>query len=194
MTDQYPPVVPTPITHKVERYQDADGKWRVRLIAQRHKFDEERKTTFLTALAEHGIKGKAAAAAGITTGTVNNHLKSDSDFAEAYLAAQEEYQSKVLLHHQNLIFNGVEKRTFDRNGNIVSEEVQYPIRLIELELKKVDEGYRDKREVSVDVTGGVLVAPAAVASIDDWEKKFVKSGENDGDSTPGQIIEGEVVE
>lgn len=67
---------------------------------------------------------------------------------------------------------------------MVSEEKVYPIRLIELELKKHDEGYRDKREVDVKVSGGVLVAPPDVNSIDDWEARF--SG--------GRMIEGEAQE
>jgi len=70
------------------------------------------------------------------------------------------------------------------NGNIVSTEKIYPIRLIELELKAHDERYRDKKELDVKVSGGVLVAPADVSSIDDWEARF---GE-------GKVIEGEAQE
>lgn len=185
-----------------ERFTDADGRVRVRLVAVRHKFTDEAKAAFVLELAKHGIKGRAARVAGVTTTTVNRHLKEDPDFAEATLAAKEEYQAKLLEHHQDLVFNGVEKRTYDRNGNLISEEVQYPIRLIELELKKVDQEYREKREVDVNVSGGVLVAPAAVASIEDWEDRFSQPKVVDGASaaideapaSPGQIIDGEIAD
>jgi hypothetical protein len=87
------------------------------------------------------------------------------------MEAVEAYKDKLITHHQNLIFDGQEKVSYDRNGNIVSVEKNYPIRLIELELKKYDEGYRDKKEVNMNVRGGVLVAPAEI-SMDDWETKF----------------------
>ena len=93
-----------------------------------------------------------------------------------------EYRDKLIAHHQELVFNGTKKESFDRNGKLISTETIYPIRLIELELKKHDDGYRDKREVQMNVTGGVLIAPADVKSIDDWEKRF-----------SGEIIEGEVL-
>jgi hypothetical protein len=111
-------------------------------------------------------------------------MEIDPDFAEACLMAEHNYRDRLIEHHQNLVFEGTTKVTYDRQGNVVSEEKVYPIRLIELELKKHDEGYRDKREVDVKVSGGVLVAPSDVASIDDWEARF--SG--------GQLIEGEAQE
>lgn len=161
--------------------QDEDGNWRVEIKAQKEKFDEEAKSIFLSKYADHGRLETAATAAGVTGNTVRRHLKSDEDFAEAALHAEHTYRDKLIGHHQDLVFNGTEKVNFDRNGNVVSRETIFPIRLIELELKKHDEGYRDKREVDLNVQGGVLVAPAEVASVDDWEKKFGK--QIDGQAT-----------
>lgn len=176
---------------KVVNQQDENGHWRAVIVSQRTKFDEEAKHKFLQEYRKHAMLGRAAKAAGVTSNTVHRHMKDDTDFAEACLVAQEEYKDKLQEHHQDLVFNGVEKKTYDRMGNLVSEEVQYPIRLIELELKKTDPAYRDKREVDVTVSGGVLVAPADVGSIEDWESKFGASPESDQPTPPGQIIEGE---
>jgi hypothetical protein len=128
--------------------------------------------------------GESAKQAGVTTVTVRRHLEIDQEFAEGMLEASETYHDRLIKHHQNLVFNGTEKTTFDRNGNVVSQETVYPIRLIELELKKHDDGYRDKREVDINVTGGVLVAPKEMESIDDWQSKFGAE----------KIIEGEVTD
>lgn len=85
---------------------------------------------------------------------------------------EEEYKDKLIGHHQNLVFNGTVKESYDRNGGLVSKETIYPIRLIELELKKHDRAYREKQEIAINHTGGVLVAPAETVSVDDWEKRF----------------------
>lgn len=154
------------------RYQDEKGDWRVKVVAQREKFDDAAKELFLAEYAKNARMGDSARAAGVTPPTVRRHLESDTDFAEACLAAEHEYRDRLIAHHQNLVFEGTTKTSYDRTGNIVSEEKIYPIRLIELELKKHDEGYRDKREVDMKVSGGVLVAPAEMSSIADWEAKF----------------------
>jgi hypothetical protein len=165
------------------QYQDAEGNWRVKIVSQREKLDDRAKGIFLDTYREHGRMGHSARAAGVTPPTVRRAMENDPDFAEACLAAEHDYRDRLIEHHQNLVFEGQTKITYDRQGNVVSEEKIYPIRLIELELKKHDEGYRDKREVDMKVSGGVLIAPADVKSIDDWESRF----------GGGQVIDGEVV-
>jgi len=141
----------------------------------RIKFDDKAKGVFLDEFRKWGRMGESAAACGVSTGTVRRHMEDDEDFGVAVMMAEEEYREKLIGHHQDLVFNGTEKHSYDRVGNLVSTEVIYPIRLIELELKKHDSGYRDKQEVAVTHSGGVLVAPAEMSSIDDWEKRFSKA-------------------
>jgi len=139
----------------------------------RKKFNAEAQKTFLEEYAKWGRMTESAYAAGVSTQTVRHYLEQDEDFMEAFLEAEGSYKDKLIAHHQNLIFEGIEKEQFDRNGNLISRTKEYPIRLIELELKKHDDGYREKREVKMEHSGGVLVAPAEMPSIEDWEKKFV---------------------
>ena len=153
-------------------YQDGDGEWRHKIKMSRVKFDDKAKEVFLEEYRKWGRMGESAAAAGVSTSAVRAAIDKDEDFAEALMVAESEYKDKLISHHQDLVFNGQEKVHYDRNGNIMSRETIYPIRLIELELKKHDEGYRDKQELKVQHTGGVLIAPAEMPSIDDWEKRF----------------------
>jgi len=155
--------------------QDEDGNWRRQIKMSRIKFGDEEKGIFLDEYRKWGRMGEAASAVGVSTQCVREHMKEDEDFAEAMLVAEEEYREKLIGHHQDLVFNGTIKKSYDRNGNLVSEETVYPIRLIEMELKKHDPGYRDKQEMAVTHSGGVLVAPAEMASIDDWESRFSKA-------------------
>lgn len=148
-----------------------DG-WRYVVGMKAHVFDDDAKQMFLEEYVKWGRIGESAAASGFTPQTVRKAIDEDPEFAEAVLIAEEAYKDKLIRHHQNLIFNGQVKETFDRNGNLVSREVTYPTRLIELELKKHDPGYREKTEQTINVKRGVMIAPAEMDSIDDWEKKF----------------------
>lgn len=159
-------------TFSAVEVQNPDGSWRVKIVSQREKLDDRAKGVFLENYAEFARIGQAARAAGVTPQTVRRHMEIDPEFAEACLAAEHDYRDRLIEHHQNLVFEGTTKITYDRQGNVVGEEKIYPIRLIELELKKHDEGYRDKREVDMKVSGGVLIAPADTESIDDWEARF----------------------
>jgi hypothetical protein len=160
---------------EVEEFDEESQQWRRKLKMSRIKFDEKAKGVFLDEYSKWGRIGEASAAAGVTTQTVRKAIEEDEDFAEAMLIAEEDYRDKLISHHQNLVFNGTQKENYDRNGNLVSRETIYPIRLIELELKKHDPGYRDKQEIAVNHTGGVLLAPAEMNSIEDWEQRFSKA-------------------
>ena len=165
----------------VEECDEETGEWRTRIKMSRKKFDEKAKGIFLQEYLKWGRMGEAASAAGVTPQTVRAEMERDTDFGEAMLACEEDYQDKLISHHQNLVFNGTERISYDRNGNISNRETIYPIRLIELELKKHDKGYREKQEVEMTHKGGVLFMPNEPQSVDDWEKNF---GEDMKDITP----------
>ena len=148
------------------------GEWRSVIKMSRIKFDDQAKGIFLREYAKWGRMGEAASAAGVTSGTVRRAMEEDEDFAEAMLVQETEYRDKLISHHQNLLFNGVEKHRYDKDGNLIETSYDYPIRLIEMELKKHDAAYREKQEVAVTHGGGVLVAPAEMNTIADWEKRF----------------------
>ena len=157
---------------RVREIDPETGEWRSVIKMTRKKIHDDEKGIFLREYAKWGRMAESAAAIDCTPDTVKAEMKRDQEFAEAVLVAENAYRDKLIAHHQNLLFNGTQKESFDRNGNLVSVETIYPIRLIELELKKHDAGYRDKQEVDVKVSGGVLVAPATVQSIEDWESRF----------------------
>ena len=148
------------------------GNWREMIKFTHRSLTEDDKGKILAEYSKWGRIGEAAAVAGVSSGVLKNEMKRDPDFAEAMLLAEEAYRDKLIGHHQNLVFNGTIKETYDRNGVLVGKETIYPIRLIEMELKKHDAGYRERQEVDIKVSGGVLVAPAEVKSIEDWENRF----------------------
>lgn len=164
------PRVPS-FTQVMQEWVDSEGVTRYKLVSLQTKLNEDTKRIFIEEYAKHGRIGTAARMAGVKMSTFKKLITKDPEFGLAMAEALECYKDRLIDHHQNLVFNGTVKTTYGRDGSIVSEETIYPIRLIELELKKHDEGYRDRKDVSVNITGGVLVAPAKV-SMEDWEAKF----------------------
>lgn len=159
-----------PVVRRV--FDPIAGKWRIHIQSKKIRMTEEEKGQFLLEYAEHGRISDAAASVGLSAAQVRKELKDDLEFAEGFEIAEETYRDKLIAHHQNLVFNGTVKRVYDKEGNVIAEEQIFPIQLIAMELKKHDPAYRDKQEISMKVSGGVLVAPAEVPTIDDWEKKF----------------------
>ena len=167
-----------------EEITQLDGTKVVKIRSSLGSFTPDLYDEFLGEYEHHGRLKTAAIAVGVSANAVRRVILKDQAFAEACLEAEDEYRMRVIEHVQNLVFEGTTKESYDRNGNLVSTEQVYPIPLIQMEARRVEEGYRDKRDVNMNVSGGVLVAPAEVKSIDDWSKKF-------GD---GEVIEGEAVD
>jgi hypothetical protein len=166
----------------VDEYFDENGEWRLTLTSGT-KFNNKARSVYLRELSAHGRRTSAMISAGISHSTLR-YAEKDPEFLEASAHAISMYKDRLIAHHQDLVFNGIPKTRYDSRGNIVEESVDYPIRLIELELKKHDDGYRDKREVNMNISGGVLVAPAGL-TIDEWEKKH-------GVTVEGKFTEAEI--
>ena len=135
-------------------------------------FTDERKNIFLEHFAETGRMQESAEVSGTTAKTVREHMKRDLDFAAAVDIARETYSDKVRKRNSDLYFNPPKKVNYDRNGNIISEEdCIFPL-LNAMELKAHCHEYREKQEVNVNHSGGVMLVPGTVSSADEWEKKY----------------------
>lgn len=151
------------------------SKWRKEIQPNRLKFDDNMKSRYLHELAQHGRKGDAALAVGVSLLCVRNHLKNDPDFEAAAEAALEAYRDKVVAHVQKLALEGTLVRKFDAKGNVIEEKQEYPIPLIMMEAKRVEKDYREKTtgvEINVDPDKtGVLVVPSKLTQ-DEWKERF----------------------
>jgi hypothetical protein len=159
----------------VDKFDETTGEWRKVVKMSRKKMTDSAKQAFLDEYLKWGRMGESAAAAGVSPQTIRKALEDDEEFGEAMMLCEEAYRDKLVGHHQNLVFNGTQKENYDRNGNLVSTETIYPIPLIQMELRRHFTEYRDKQEVAVTHSGGVLVAPAETKTIDDWEKRYTKT-------------------
>lgn len=152
------------------------SNWRTRLQQARIKFDDDQKEIFLDHYAENGRKCDAATAAGVSLRTVNNHIENDPDFEEGFDAARAAFTDKVVNHHHKLVFEGEIHKKFNKDGELIEERHVYPIRLVELELKRREPAYRDKQEIDLNHGGGVMIAPADMTP-EDWVREQEKLNE-----------------
>lgn len=162
-----------PLARKTSPVVD-QTKWRRKLQEARIKFDDIAKETFLNAFAETGLKKRSADAAGVCLLTVIRHQKNDPDFAEAYDEAVAAYRDKFVGKAINeLAFKGI-KRERLKDNEVVETWREYPIPLILAELKRIDQGFRDKQDVNIGIGGGVLVVSGPMTPeewVADQEKK-----------------------
>lgn len=157
--------------------------WRRQMQVSRMKLDDDAKQRFLDSFREYGLFTRASEYAGVRNNTIRHHMELDPDFAAAVQEAKEFYRDKVISHHRDLLFNGCEEPIVGGKDKdeIVAYKRVYPIRLIELELRRQEPEYREKTEMDMNVNGGVLVAPAAMSAAE-WAEKYGK-GEADGGTT-----------
>ncbi len=156
--------------------------WRVKLMASRIKFDDERKKIFLEHFSKTSRVGEACQVAGVNNQTVLYHYKNDPDFAESYEAAKLKYRDSLQALAEDLIFNGVEKPIIGgRNKDmIIATTIDYPIPLLQMELKRVDPDYKDRQVVENVGSGAVVLIPAHMDP-EQWIKEQMAKNEVRGE-------------
>ena len=133
--------------------------------------EEQYRELFLKNYTKTNNLSHSAALIGVSAAAIRKRRKKDKIFDRLCVQAEEQYADTVKSIFQELALSGTEKTTFDRNGSVMSiEKVIYP-RLLELEMKRVDPTYNEKKEIAHSVSGGVLVAPSEV-SVEQWSKKY----------------------
>lgn len=147
--------------------------WRTKVKTSRLKFDDNAKQKFLDEFAKTSRIEHSCQAAGIAWATLKHHRENDPEFNEAYEEARLAYRDRVHEHAERLIFKGVERPLLGGKfkDQIIATMIEYPIPLIQMELRRVDPaGYKDRQEVDVKGGGGVVVVPSDMSS-DEWVKE-----------------------
>lgn len=138
------------------------------------------------------MQNKAALVAGVTPQSVQECARTDPDFAAAQKLAWEIWRSDTEERIVTEALNGTFDRKWDKEGTLISErKVQHP-RLLELILKRINKEYVETQKSEVAVSGGAVIVPAPVDSVDSWEAtvaKFTgKSIDTDGGPVPGNEL------
>ena len=118
-----------------------------------YKFTEERRAVFLAAIERHGETTAACAEAGVSRSCAYDTARKDPIFAAACEAAQGRLHARMMSRVEHLALDGVEKTTYDKDGNKVAVTRVYSERLLLAWLKRQKrEDWGDQMKVEKTVT------------------------------------------
>jgi hypothetical protein len=147
---------------------------------------------YLGFLAETGTIKHAANLSGLGYNTVLRLRKVDDDFKAMHEEALEDYRDTLVRECHRRAVEGWEEPVFSqRMGTEIGTVRKYDSRLLELMLKRHIPEFRDKFEGEIKVSGGVLVAPVAASSVEEWKARHANariellSPESGGTLPPG---------
>lgn len=144
--------------------------WRQKMKPGRIKFDDDMKELYLLNLADHGQKVLASKALGISHTTYQTHVKNDPEFAKRVTEVIRARGASMVQQIEKEALDGHEEKRYDKSGNISSTIIRYESNLRGMILKRHDSEYRDKHDINVNHTGGVLVVPSGQTS-EEWTGK-----------------------
>ena len=137
-------------------------------LSARGLFADRRKAIFIRTLAQTGIVGRAATAAGWPRGWAYTVRGGDPEFAILWDQAVEFATDSLEEAARNRAVNGVAKPVYQQ-GRLVGTVQEYSDTLLVQLLKaKRPNEFRENSTVNLGVKGGVLVVPG-VSSEKDWE-------------------------
>lgn len=150
-------------------------------------FDETRKNIFLDFIAEHGRVMDACKAAGVSSSTVRKHVDTDPEFAEAYDHAKQEYADYVTSVVERRAMEGTKEPIMGGRfkDEIVGHKIVYETPLTIMHAKRYVPEYRERQQVDVAVTGGVLAVASSLPDGPNGTKSW--NALYGGDYVPGEI-------
>lgn len=162
-------------------------------------FDAQAKEIFLNFYREFGMMYKAAEAAGVCGPTVYKHLKDDAEFAAEFEEAKGVFRDKIEQEITRRAMEGVEEYVTTGKGLVYVESTtefeevvltnpktgeqsierrpkMVPLKqrrfsdpLLMFHAKRHIPEYREKQQLDINHTGGVLLVPAEQLSPDQWQ-------------------------
>jgi hypothetical protein len=137
-------------------------------------FKPQLQKEFCEHLAILGRMSHAARAVGVSIRTVRFHEKNNPDFAEMKAEAELEYRDRIAAEVYRRAVEGWEVPIVGGRwkDEVVAHERKFSDRLLEMEAKRVDSGYREKQTISMGQQGGVIVINAAPQDAGSWRKKY----------------------
>lgn len=128
------------------------------------------KEAYLKYLASTGTGCKAAAEAGVAVQTIYNWRAKDHEFDEACNQANRDYCNvlRAEIHRRGVI--GYEEPVFYQ-GVQVGNVRKFSDRMLELQAKAKMHEYRDRQQIDMNVSGGVVAVPGIAKDSRVWEEE-----------------------
>ncbi len=163
-----------------ERKVDA---WRQRIAASQLKLTDDKKATFLELYRQSGELTISANAIGVTRDCIHQTVRdckifaAGVDDAKGYIAdhvyrTAKQQSSEGINEH---IIGGKDRDELlkDDDGNYIFKKTFPNNPILQMDLKRTNPEFREKTELDVNISGGVLVAPADM-SVAVWTQTHAK--------------------
>jgi len=181
------PPAPPPKPHKTkkalpDRRELINETWRERMM-QPTKFDDSAKGVFLQHYGMTKRMKHSAMQAGVCFYTVKKAMKDDAVFKKAVDEMAEYYKDHIHEVHEGQMLGIPEPIMGGKFKDVVVgwKTVFFNNNHIAMELKRTNPEYNEKTQVDMNVTGGVLVAPASMP-MEEYIQKNVKMISKDGET------------
>ncbi len=128
------------------------------------RFDEAAKERVKAFVRDHGkFLRLMAQAANVSYQTICHYLKNDVEFRDEIEAIIEQRNIELEQEARRRAVEGVTRKKYDKDGNLIEEEQVYSDRLMEKLLEANNpEKFRPQRDGgSAAISGGVLLIPVA---------------------------------
>lgn len=125
-------------------------------------WDEKARDRAIAHVRAHGkYPSLMAKAAGVSYQTLRHYLKEDQEFADLVQAALDERNLELETEARRRAVEGVTRKKWDKDGNLLEEEKVYSDRLMEKLLEANDPSKFRPREKDggTNAVGGVLLIP-----------------------------------
>jgi len=131
------------------------------------RVDVKSITKYLESLALIGVKVKSAYTANLSMSSIQSLRKMDPEFVEEEERALQMYIADVIDEPiRRFGLEGVHRMAVDKNGEVHELELQIQPQLALAYARKFDKAYRDKQEIDVNHSGGVVIVKAEVPALD----------------------------
>ena len=137
-------------------------------------FDLDAQARFCEEFAKHGRKKQAADVSGVSIHTINRYLSADPVFKDMVQESIATYRDHIAEEVYRRAVTGVDKMILGGQfkDEILGYEKVYSDRLLELEAKRVEPGYRDKGSIDIAVKEGGVLVINQTSSMEEWENQF----------------------
>jgi len=135
------------------------------------KFTPARKHKFLEAFRRLGLLHTSAAVVDVVPETIRRHRKDDSTFAADYDEALQDFRETLESEAYRRAVHGLKEEIYYQGG-VVGTKLNYSDRMLELLLKRHIPEFRDKHQVDMNISGGVLVVPGNEETAEEWEARL----------------------
>ena len=134
------------------------------------KVTPESLSRFLEVYKECGHKAKAALAANLSYDAIRRAERSDPDFAAEVEQAHELFTARLCEAAYKAAVEGWKVPKYDAKGQLCGHEWKFSERILELLLKRHDPAFREKADIDVKHSGGVVVVQAPAMVPGSWDE------------------------